>query len=659
MRLLRFAGLVAALLGMSEYATAATTTLLQTGTWTQGQAPMYAAGGGSQPIVQASGPAGGGALGLGMTEGLYVMTGTGAPPFAGTGTGPSGTNWCDYDGPLTSPYHFLCISPNAQGGSIILSGFGGAASAVPLTVQSAGNMVVRSGGTLSITSAGTFTITAGGATRTFPWMLGPNSSSVGDLALWGDTTGTTLTSATMSGDCTLATNGAITCTKTGGVTLGTMAVQNASGVAITGGTITGMPSPLSASDVATKGYADAIATGLRILPSSTLATTGALPNTPTYSNGASGVGATLTAGSNTTLTVDSTSAVLNTIVLVKNQAAPAQNGIYKVTTAGDGSNPWVLTRATYFDQAAEMLFQSYTFVTGGATLDNTSYSLAAAVATVGTDPVNWNLFSSGVSGIGYGGTSTGSANAQVIAPTNFGAADGQQISFTAGFSNTGAMTLDAGTGALAVKVATATGPAALVAGQVIVNNRVVVIYQGGSYYLVNPAPLPPTVLSIALGGTGQSTASAAALALAPSGAASFSAYNTAVTGDQPISCNTWTKLNLQSTVFNIGGLYDTVNSKWTPPAGRVVLSAGVQLHAGGVTVAPAIGYISIYKDGGGFRENQIDFVGPTQVDHVTVAMSIVDQASGTDYYQAYVYSYGCLPAYNKSPFETYFMGSML
>jgi hypothetical protein len=42
-----------------------------------------------------------------------------------------------------------------------------------------------------------------------------------------------------------------------GGTLGTMAAQNAAAVAITGGTITGMPSPVNPSDVATKSYADA------------------------------------------------------------------------------------------------------------------------------------------------------------------------------------------------------------------------------------------------------------------------------------------------------------------------------------------------------------------------------------------------------------------
>jgi len=54
-----------------------------------------------------------------------------------------------------------------------------------------------------------------------------------------------------------------------------------------------MPSPSAATDVATKTYVDSTAQP-DILAQSRLATAAVLPNTPTYANGASGVGATLT-----------------------------------------------------------------------------------------------------------------------------------------------------------------------------------------------------------------------------------------------------------------------------------------------------------------------------------------------------------------------------
>lgn len=184
-----------------------------------------------------------------------------------------------------------------------------------------------------------------------------------------------------------------------------------SGVTISGGSssITDLVSPVNASDAATKAYVDSVASGLNILATSTLATAAVLPNSPTYSNGALGVGATLTAGSNTTLTVDGTSAPLSTVVLVKNQASAFQNGIYTVTQAGSGGAPWILTRATYFDQAAEMLAGSYTFVTGGATNVGNSFVLQTAVATVGTDALNWSLFtqSTGANVVGTGSSTNG------------------------------------------------------------------------------------------------------------------------------------------------------------------------------------------------------------------------------------------------------------
>lgn len=176
--------------------------------------------------------------------------------------------------------------------------------------------------------------------------------------------------------------------------LGTMALQNSNNVTITGGTVTGMPSPVANSDVATKQYVDATATGLLIQPQVRLATAAVLPNSPTYANGASGVGATLTAGGNAALTVDGTAAVLADRVLAKNQAAPAQNGCYTVTTVGDGSTPWVLTRCTDFDTNAEMLAGSYFFTTAGAANVGSAFVLSGTVATVGTTAANFYTFSS-------------------------------------------------------------------------------------------------------------------------------------------------------------------------------------------------------------------------------------------------------------------------
>lgn len=90
----------------------------------------------------------------------------------------------------------------------------------------------------------------------------------------------------------------------------------------------------------------------------------------------------------------------------------------------------------------------------------------------------------------YGGTSTGSANAQTIVPTGFTATDGVLVSFVAGFSNTGATTLDAGTGGVAVRFDSASGPVALTGNEIRAGNAVVALYTGGFFHLVGgPEPI--------------------------------------------------------------------------------------------------------------------------------------------------------------------------
>lgn len=125
------------------------------------------------------------------------------------------------------------------------------------------------------------------------------------------------------------------------------------------------------------------------------ATTAPLPANA-YANGTAGVGATLTASVNGAFPAqDGVTIPLNGRVLVKNEATAANNGIYTLTQVGSGSLPWILTRATDFDTAAEMtvvagaLFAVSAYVTGGATQAQQEYYLAATVTTVGTTAVTF------------------------------------------------------------------------------------------------------------------------------------------------------------------------------------------------------------------------------------------------------------------------------
>ena len=108
--------------------------LIQGGPWVSGHVPVYVGQGGSQAVAQDGGPAGGGGTGVGASEFALTARGTGTAPYAGQGTGPYGTNLCDYDAPTSNPsgYHYFCWSANAQGGGLIAYGAGGGASALPL-----------------------------------------------------------------------------------------------------------------------------------------------------------------------------------------------------------------------------------------------------------------------------------------------------------------------------------------------------------------------------------------------------------------------------------------------------------------------------------------------------------------------------------------------
>lgn len=165
---------------------------------------------------------------------------------------------------------------------------------------------------------------------------------------------------------------------------------------LSGGTLTGnltlAGDPTTNLMAATKQYVDTVATGLNVQGSCRVATTAAL--TVTYSNGVSGVGATLTnAGAMAALSIDSVSLAVNDRVLVKDQASTFQNGIYTVTTVGSGAVNWVMTRATDFDTPAEIQPGDFIIVVAGTVNASSSWVETATVVTIGTDPITFSSFS--------------------------------------------------------------------------------------------------------------------------------------------------------------------------------------------------------------------------------------------------------------------------
>ena len=153
-----------------------------------------------------------------------------------------------------------------------------------------------------------------------------------------------------------------------------------------------------------KAYVDSVANGLDVKKSCRVATTANLATT--YSNGAG----TLTATSNGAISIDGVTLVADDRILVKDQTAGLQNGFYKVTTVGDGSNAYVITRTPDADAASELTAGAFTFAEEGTDNGDNGYVLSTDGAiTLGTTAISFDQFS-GAGQISAGNGLTKSGN---------------------------------------------------------------------------------------------------------------------------------------------------------------------------------------------------------------------------------------------------------
>ena len=144
-----------------------------------------------------------------------------------------------------------------------------------------------------------------------------------------------------------------------------------------------------ANSLVSKEYVDAIKQALDVKDSVRLATTANLGSN--YNN----AGGTLTnSGSNAALQLDGVTVVAADRVLVKDQSSAAENGIYVVTTVGDGATAWVLTRADDANVSAEMTGGVFTFVEEGTVgADNGYVFTHNGAPTLGTTALTVSQFS--------------------------------------------------------------------------------------------------------------------------------------------------------------------------------------------------------------------------------------------------------------------------
>lgn len=215
----------------------------------------------------------------------------------------------------------------------------------------------------------------------------------------------TLTNKTIDGNSNTLTVLNSQTTATASATPSTIVLRDGSGNTAVN-QVTLSVDPTDALHAVTKQYADNISAGIHAHEAVEAATTANLSSTYTAgtldASGGYGIGAKLTASSNGAFSVDGYSASQNDRILVKDQSTQTQNGIYKLTTLGTGSTPWVLTRANDADNspAGELNAGDFVFVLNGTVNGNMGYVMTnngtstnpVGAIKIGTDNITYTPF---------------------------------------------------------------------------------------------------------------------------------------------------------------------------------------------------------------------------------------------------------------------------
>ena len=388
---------------------------------------QIAVSGSGLSVSNADGTGGNPTLALsGVAASVAALSGTGFLAMTGGGTSVSGRTFQDTanqisitnpDGSTGSPVFSIASNAVLPGTGAVTVPVGttaqkpaGASGQIRYNTDSQVFEGYANGSWNSFSLAGGVSTFSAGSTGFTP--SAPTSGAVilgGVLVVSNGGTGASTLTGYVKGTGTSPMTASATIPNTDITGLGTMSTQNASAVAITGGTASGVTitgstinsttigsgtaaagtftsvamttgtittAPTTGNDIVNKDYADAIASGINFHQSCRLATTTALASN-TYNNGASGVGATLTANANGALSIDSVAVVVSNRVLIKNEVNQATNGVYVVTQTGSAGAPYILTRASDFDTAGTGVDKidagDFFLITAGTTLANTSW----------------------------------------------------------------------------------------------------------------------------------------------------------------------------------------------------------------------------------------------------------------------------------------------
>lgn len=252
----------------------------------------------------------------------------------------TGTDWNTFNGKQAAGNYLTALT-----GDVTASGPGSAAATLA-TVNS--NTGFFTNANLTVNGKGLITAASNGFSYPFP--LAATSTIISFTGGLISTASTTINaSSTITGSLTLT--GATTTAANGlNINAGCFALM---GTCLTAGAIGG-------------GSTEAV----------NWATTVVLSGTPTYINGSSGVGATLTEVGSGALSVDSNNPAASDRVLVKNQANAIQNGIYVVTATGSGIASYVLTRSSDYNTPTEITPGINTYVLSGTVNSGTTWAVS-------------------------------------------------------------------------------------------------------------------------------------------------------------------------------------------------------------------------------------------------------------------------------------------
>ena len=128
------------------------------------------------------------------------------------------------------------------------------------------------------------------------------------------------------------------------------------------------------------------------------------------------------------------------------------------------------------------------------------------------------------------------------------------------------------------------------------------------------------------------------------------------TNQTGIVTNTETKVTWSTELFDVGSYF--ASSKWTPPAGKVFVSATVWFSNSNLVDGSKI-YCVLYKNGSAYKYGTQDIVGYGNTG-TSSAVTVVDTANGTDYYEVYALADGSgNKTVNGATTVTYFQGFLI